>query len=51
MRTASFCSFIFCFLGVIAILMGQAYAEGKGKLATCRYSADSGGETVKSAPP
>jgi len=27
--------------------MGQAWAEGKGKLATCRHRADSGGETVK----
>jgi len=25
----------------------QAWAEGKGKLATCRHRADSGGETVK----
>jgi hypothetical protein len=27
--------------------MGQARVEGKEKLATCRYCANSGGETVK----
>jgi hypothetical protein len=27
-------------------IAGQAWAEGKGKLATCRHRADSGGETV-----
>jgi len=26
--------------------LGQAWAEGNGKLATCRHRADSGGETV-----
>ena len=51
MRTAFFCSFICYFLGAVAIFMGQAWAEGKGKLATCRHRADSGGETDKSAPP
>jgi hypothetical protein len=35
------------FLGVSIILLGQAWAEGKGKLATRRHRADSGGETVK----
>jgi hypothetical protein len=28
-------------------LLGQAWADGKGKLATCRHRADSGGETAK----
>jgi hypothetical protein len=28
-------------------MLGQAWAEGKGKLAKSRHHADSGGETVK----
>jgi len=32
------------FLGAIYELLGQAWAEGKGKLATCCPRADSGGE-------
>jgi len=32
---------------VLAIFLGQAGAEGKGKLATSRQRADSGRETVK----
>jgi hypothetical protein len=39
-------SFVF-FFGALAIFLGQAGAEGKGKLATSRQRADSGGETVK----
>jgi hypothetical protein len=42
------CSFFLChFLGALSIFLGQAWAEGKGKLATSRRRADSGGETVK----
>jgi hypothetical protein len=38
----------FChFFGAPLIFLGQAWADGKGKLATCRHRADSGGETVK----
>jgi hypothetical protein len=44
----SFCSSFCYFFGAISIFMGQARAEGKGKLATCRHRADSG---QKSAPP
>jgi len=40
-------SFICHFLGALSIFLGQAGADGKGKLATCRHRADSGGETVK----
>jgi len=41
-------SFSCCyFFGAISIFMGQARAEGTGKLATCRHRADSGGEMVK----
>jgi len=32
---------------VRSYLQGKARADGKGKLATCRHRADSGGETVK----
>jgi hypothetical protein len=39
--------FICHFFGAPSIFLGQAWAEGKGKLATCRHRADSGGETVK----
>jgi hypothetical protein len=35
-RTVFFCSFICYFLGAIAVFIGQAWAERKGKLATCR---------------
>jgi hypothetical protein len=40
-------SFICHLFGAPSISLGQALAEGKGKLATCRHRADSGGETVK----
>jgi hypothetical protein len=40
--------FFLChFLGALSIFLGQAWAEGKGKLATSRQRADSGRETVK----
>ena len=40
--------FFLChFLGALSIFLGQAWAEGKGKLATSRQRANSGGETVK----
>jgi hypothetical protein len=37
----------FFFFGALSIFLGQAWAEGKGKLAMSRHRADSGGETVK----
>jgi hypothetical protein len=40
-----FCAFSFVIS--FTIFMGQAWADGKGKLATCRHRADSGGKTVK----
>jgi hypothetical protein len=46
-RCLSFCYFVCYLFGAPSILLGQAWAEGKGKLATCRHRADSGGETVK----
>jgi hypothetical protein len=36
------CPFLF-----VTIFTGQAWADGKGKLATSSHCADSGGETVK----
>jgi hypothetical protein len=41
-----FLSFICHFFGAPSIFLGQAWADGKGKLATRRHRADSGGETV-----
>jgi len=35
------------FFGAPSIFLGQTWADDKGKLATCRHRADSGGETVK----
>jgi len=40
-RPPPFCNF----LGAHHIFLGQAWAEGKGELATCRHRADSGQET------
>jgi hypothetical protein len=41
-------SFVLSFLSFpFTIFMGQAWADGRGKLATSRHLADSGGETVK----
>jgi hypothetical protein len=37
----------FSLVHTLAIFLGQAWAEGKGKLATNRQRADSRGETVK----
>jgi hypothetical protein len=39
-------SFLFC-LFFFTIFTGQAWADGRGKLATSRHRADSGEETVK----
>jgi len=39
--------FVCHFFGAPSIFLGHAWADGKGKLATCRHRADSGGETVK----
>ena len=47
MRCVSFLSLFCHFFGASSIFLGQAWADGKGKLATCRHRADSGGETVK----
>jgi len=47
MQCVSFLSFFCHFVGAPSIFLGQAWADGKGKLATCRHRADSGGETVK----
>jgi len=47
MQCVSFLSLICHFCGAPPIFLGQAGADGKGKLATCRHGADSGGETVK----
>jgi len=47
MQCVSFLSLICHFFGAPSIFLGQAWADGKGKLATCRHRADSGGETVK----
>jgi len=49
------CSFplsFFCsFLGALYIFLGQAWAEGKGELATCRHRADSGrGKRLRCTP-
>jgi hypothetical protein len=41
------CAFHLSFLWCDYYLLGQAWADGKGKLATNRHRADSGGETVK----
>jgi len=38
-------SFVKTFLGAYLNLLGQAWAEGKGELATCRHRAGSGRET------
>jgi len=38
-------SFVKTFLGAYLNLLGQAWAEDKGELATCRHRADSGRET------
>ena len=46
-----FLFFHLLFLWCDLYLQGKVREEGKGKLATCRHRADSGGETVKSAPP
>jgi len=35
------------FFGAPSIFLGQAWADGKGKLATCRHRAASSGETVQ----
>ena len=47
MQCVSFLSLFCHFFGAPSIFLGQAWADGKGKLATCRHRADSGGETVK----
>jgi len=47
MQCVSFLSLICHFFGAPSIFLGQAQADGKGKLATCCHRADSGGETVK----
>jgi len=47
MQCVSFLSLICHFFGAPSIFLGQAWADGKGKLATCRHRADSGGETGK----
>jgi hypothetical protein len=41
------CAFHLSFLWCDYYLLGQAWADGKGKLATSCHRADSGGETVK----
>jgi hypothetical protein len=41
-------SFVISFvISASSIFLGQAWADGKGKLATSRQRADSGGEAVK----
>jgi hypothetical protein len=40
-------SFFCYFLGAPSIFLGQAWVDGKRKLATCRHRADSGGEPVE----
>jgi len=48
----SFVTFLCGFLGAHLIFLGQAWAEGKGELATCRHCADCGRENwVKCTPP
>jgi len=49
----SFCRLSLCyFLGAHHIILGQAWAEGKGELATCRHRADSGQENwTRCTPP
>jgi len=47
MQCVSFLSLFCDFVGAPSIFLGQAWADGKGKLATCRHRADSGGEMVK----
>jgi len=47
MRCVSFLSLFCHFFGASSIFLGQAWADGKGKLATCRHRANSGRETVK----
>ena len=47
MQCVSFLSLFCHFVGAPSSFLGQAWADGKGKLATCRHRADSGGETVK----
>ena len=47
MQCVSFLSLFCHFFGAPSIFLGLAWADGKGKLATCRHRADSGGETVK----
>ena len=42
-------SFVISLMRIYSFL-GQAWAEGKGKLATCRYRADSRRARTKSAP-
>ena len=45
-------SLICYLLGALYIFLGQAWAEGKGELATCRHRADCGQEKcVKCTPP
>jgi hypothetical protein len=40
-------TFFFSFVAFhLLFFLGQAWAEGNGKLATCRHRADSGGEMV-----
>jgi len=38
--------FLLLFPWCASIFLGQAWAEGKGELATCHHRADSGQETV-----
>ena len=47
MQCVSFLSLFCHFFGVPSIFLGQAWADGKGKRATCHHHVDSGGETVK----
>ena len=47
MQCVSFLSLFCHFFGAPSIFLGQTWADGKEKLATCRHRADSGGETVK----
>jgi hypothetical protein len=40
-------AFLCLFFGALSIFLGQAWAEGKGELATGRHRAESGQETDK----
>jgi len=51
MQCVSFLSLFCHFIGSPSIFLGQAWVDGKGKLATYRHRADSGGETVKKCTP